>query len=1602
MEFLILGPIEARTAKGAIALGGIKPRAVLAVLLLHPNEPVSAERLALALWGEDAPGGAVKTVQVHVSRLRKALGDPAAVTTSAAGYSLRVRRGELDAERFEGLVEDAREAFGAQPETAAALLREALALWRGPALAELALEPFAGNEIRRLEEQRLAALGLRVDADLAAGRHAEVVGELRQLVVEYPTRERFVGQLMLALYRCGRQTEALDAYATARRELVDDVGVEPGPELRELHEAILRQDVALAAQPVGEEPPAALDTTTAKPLVGRADEVAWLVERWERARDGAGMVVALTGARGSGKSRLTAELARAVHGPGVSILHVTGLGPADAILVALRRLRDATRPTLLVVDDADSAGTGVQSEIERLAAALAGAPVLIVVVATERDAVAYVPAAATLELAALDAEAVREIASTYAPGRAAADVPAEWLLDASGGVARRVHDVASQWARREAARHVGAVVDRAVAGRAELRAIEEELAGGVFELQESGGPGGPGGPARPGDVDEPPVVCPYKGLASYDVGDAPYFFGREQLVAELVARLVGTPLLGIVGHSGSGKSSVLRAGLLPALASGVLPGSERWSRALMRPGEHPRQALRDALEGTPGDARLVLAIDQFEELFTACDDERERAEFVDELVELAHDAHGRFVVVLALRADSYGRCAAYPELAALLAASNVLVGAMQRDELQRVVERPAQRAGLRIEPELVDALVADVEREPGGLPLLSTALLELWQHRDGRRLRHAAYERMGGVHGAVARLAEEAFAQLDPSQQAIARSVLMRLVGVGEEDAVERRRIALEELEIERDEDVARVVALLTDRRLLTVSAGTVELAHEALLREWPRLRGWVDDDREGLRIRRGLNAAAHEWDALRRDEGALYRGARLSEAREWRDAQEPSLNELERSFLDASQASRQRERTTRRRRMALVLSALSIGLLAAVGAAIFANGQRANAVSRELAARSANVIGADPSLARALAVEALDRADTPQAQSALRQATLEDRATAAVQAHKTEAFSVDANRDGSIVVSGGDDGKVSLWHTHGLRPARTLTTHGDAANSAVFSPDGESVASASFDGSIALTPAAGGKTRTLRTFPKPEEERAFRLDMAPGVVVAGTTAGGVWMLPTGVGSTPYELGRHKNQAARVVVAISPDGKTVFSADDAKEGLLWDVASRSSTPVAVETLVYAASFSNDGKRFAAAGDDGRVRIWDVATGELVRNLDLGFKQLFSVRFSGDDSRVVTAASDYLVQIKDVASGQEISRMAGANAVRAVFTAGGEVVSADADGKLHEWRPLEVKVPRRPAASDAFTFASFTRGGEQVVSGDITGGVHLWDLERGDEALPGHDLSAVVAASADGALVVSAAVDGTAKMYDAEHRVPRPLEFPDFEKYAVAVSTTGRIAVAGGPDGNGAFPIVVQDADGGNSIRLTGHKELVDALDFSSDATHLASGSGDGTARVWDLRTRKSRSLEVDEDTVRWVSYSDDDKRLVTAGADGTVRVWPLGGGDPVVLFGHEGPVNTAELNHRGDRIVSTGADGTVRVWDAAGGDTIVVLVRHTASDGSGAEFSPNGRYVVSSGADGMRITRCEVCDGFDAVERVAATRASRPLTARERERLGLD
>jgi DNA-binding SARP family transcriptional activator len=471
MRLSVLGHLEASVDDRPVALGGAKQRAVVAMLGLEANRAVTADRLIEGLWGELPPPSAAKMVQNYVWRLRKVLAgdDGAEIITRGSAYELRIDRELVDACRLERLVSEAARASEAGTPNGAA--REALALFRGEPLADLADEPFASAEIRRLDELRLTARELAIEADLAAGRHYEVVGELDALLAENPLRERLHAQRMLALYRCGRQADALEAFRNARQTLVDEIGVEPSPELRRLHDAILRQDPSLDVAPAEAELPRELDAAAAPPLAGRDDELSVLRVCWQHAAAGAGALVTLVGAYGIGKTRLAAELASDAHREGAAVLYAAGTGPPEAALAAIARVREARRPALVVLDNVDRAPADVRAVLRGLGPALGRLPALVLATGQEAAALDRLEPQASLVLEPLDAESVRAIAAFYAPAGGGDLVPVETLLASSRGVARRVHEAASEWARHEATRRVDAAGCPAVVNRPHAPAL---------------------------------------------------------------------------------------------------------------------------------------------------------------------------------------------------------------------------------------------------------------------------------------------------------------------------------------------------------------------------------------------------------------------------------------------------------------------------------------------------------------------------------------------------------------------------------------------------------------------------------------------------------------------------------------------------------------------------------------------------------------------------------------------------------------------------------------------------------------------------------------------------------------------------------------------------------------------------------------------------------------------------------------------------------------------------------------------------------------------------------------------------------------------------
>ncbi|MFD1948119.1 BTAD domain-containing putative transcriptional regulator [Nocardioides aestuarii] len=979
MDFGVLGPFTVSTGRGPVDVPGVKERTLLAHLVSEVGQLVAVDDLIGSLWGDTPPRAPVKALQTYVLRVRNALepgrgSDPGVLLTDAGGYRLAVPPGSVDAHRFTALAHEGRRLVAAgDHDLAAQRLREAARLWRGPAYAGFESTGFAAAEARRLEEVRTAAAEDRWTAELALGNAAAAVPEVERLLEHHPFRERLWGLLMRAHYQLDRQGDALAAYGRARSALADELGVDPGPELRDLHARVLAHDPTLRPatrrlsprlEPVG------------PPLVGRSVELATLHDAWQDARSGQAVAVTLRGPAGGGRRRVAAELARSLADAGHDVRE--GGPPGAGVLTVVDDLPEVGPPGSLVVGRCAPGETGVGRVVD---------------------------------LAPLGPEEVGLLVSNLVDP----DDLAEASRDVWDGGARWPAEVlvaAPAWARRRAEQRVLAGADALGRAAADAATARAELAAGVVGLQAASGP-------TTGSRS-----CPWRGLAAYDVDDAATYAGRERLVAQLVAAVAGAGLVGVVGASGSGKSSLVRAGLLAALADGVLPGSEEWTVVDLRPGPHPMAELTRrtvAALGQPvpvgdllahlvhpgGASRTLVVVDQLEEAWTQCTDDGERRAFLDVVADLARD--DRTGVLLVLRADYVPALADHQRLATALGDGTVLVGAPTATEVRRAVTLPAARAGLRFEPGLDDAVVADCGEGMGVLPLLSVALTRMWEERTDGVLTWSSYLAMGGVEGAIADRAEAVWSGLDEPGRRAARVLLERLSGPGAGDAVVRRSVDLSEL-AGLGPEVVDVVGPLADARLLTLDDGpeqpTVEVAHESLFSHWPRLAGWLAEDSATRDVLRRTAAATGEWVAAERDGSLLWRGPRLDAALDVASLRPDELTDTEHAFLDASRealdveiaTARQREqqavRQNRRLRLlasgvagALVLALVAAGLALAAREDAVTAGRREQAAAvaadaKRLAAQAVNEEQLDLGLLEA--VEAVHTENAPETWGAL------------------------------------------------------------------------------------------------------------------------------------------------------------------------------------------------------------------------------------------------------------------------------------------------------------------------------------------------------------------------------------------------------------------------------------------------------------------------------------------------------------------------------------------------------------------------------------------------------------------------------------------
>ena len=991
-DFGVLGPLQVLVDDRPVTVGGPRQRRLLAALLMQPGRVVSLDRLVDAVFDGRPSDRAEATLRSYATRLRQSLAPLGrdVVVRDGTGYRLDVSREDVDALRFEQAVAQARRmAEYADMSGACGVLRGALQMWRGDAYEEFLDELWARPEAERLEEERRAAQELLLDLEMQDGGSAAVVGRLTHLLAAEPYREGLVARLMLAHYRNGRPVDALRVYADYRGRAAEELGIDPGPELVDLERRVLARDPELGSPParsirgyrLGERlGTGRFGTVYAATLPGVARDYAVRVY-------GAGFA---DDPRVVRAFESDARAVATIDHPALLPLYDAWREPGAAVLV-MRRMTGGTLQDLL-------------------------------------DAHALRPAAARQSLVRVAGAALALSRRGLTHGRIR---PSSVLLDGSGTayLAEPALGLPTPAGTSDAA-------DLVELARACLLPAGRDAAEPWLRDM-----------AEPPTLDVPTAVGrllaglqaaaprpenPYVGLRSFDVGDADLFFGRDDLIRAILGRLDSTApprLVLLVGGSGSGKSSVVRAGVLPALAR----GQAAWTSTVMVPGTDPLRNLEQALarvrtrgvdlSGSPAeraraltDATLdesstLLVIDQLEELFTLTP-RTERDRFLDLVVGAVIAPGGHLHVVATIRADYFDRPLDHPRFAAVAGRCSLPVPALTPAELERTITGPA--AGrVTLDDGLVADLVAATVDEPAALPALQFALHELAE-RGGSALHRADLAELGGVEGAIAQRAEQLYRSLEPHERELVRRIITRLVVVESNGEASRTRVARAELArlSDRPGDIEALVEswvaarlLVGDRRADTREP-TVELAHETILDRWPRLRGWIDEDRERLLALARLEDAAQTWDELDRDPTALLRGSRLEQAEDLlRDSTRSSGLTLD--FVAAGAArraeeqqaaadeARRRERTSRRLRRQRWLLAAALALALAVGSLaldqrnpatrVAAEAQaRAEAATAGLAAASAQAAQSDGALSLLLAAEAHRLSPSPATYQAL------------------------------------------------------------------------------------------------------------------------------------------------------------------------------------------------------------------------------------------------------------------------------------------------------------------------------------------------------------------------------------------------------------------------------------------------------------------------------------------------------------------------------------------------------------------------------------------------------------------------------------------
>lgn len=1681
MRYEVLGPVAAYADEGRVALGGPKQRLVLSLLLADAGRSVGLDRMIDQIWGDHPPDRARHTLQAYISELRALL--PDAIEWTGHGYRLSVSSTRIDAARFERLVEEGRNARPEEPARATTLLREALELWRGEPYADLQDMPALEAEAQRLTELRLAALEERIEADLTLGHHRAVVDELDALTREHPFRERFRAQQMVSLYRCGRQAEALRAFHKARRILSEELGVDPSPELQRLELMILQQDPALDPPPpdarlrtprgtirgfevrdVIGEGSASVVYRAFQPSMGR--EVAVKALRAEIANDPEFVR----------RFEADAQFVARLEHPHIVALYDFWRDPEGAYLVMpLLRGGDVARAN----NGHRWSIPGTLRLIEQLGSALAYAHRQDVVhgrvtptnVLLDEDANAYLADFRVATLGRRWRAGPSPYLAPEARGDRAASVEADiYALGVLtyrllGGLPPDSRYPSISQMRGNVPADVDEVLARATARRpADRYSRVDDL---TRDLRRAIGVDVVSAAAEP--AAEPATVRnPYKGLRAFQETDSGDFFGRDDVTGHVVEALRQHRLVAVVGPSGCGKSSLVRAGVIPSLRAGGLPGSATWLITDMFPGAYPFEELggaltRVAVRRTDGlseeltadargllrvskhvlprdDSELLLVIDQFEELFSIVTDGDLQRLFLDNLAVVASDPRGRVRVLITLRADYFDRPLGFHRFGALMEAGLVPVAVPSEAGIALAVSRPAQRVGAELEPGLIPEVIRDVENQPGGLPLLQYALTELFERRQGRLLTLRGYVETGGVMGALGRRAEDLFAALSDVERGAAEQLFLRLVTVDERSEFARRRVLRSELAALDPDSAAldRVLQQFGAHRLLTFDrdpvtrSATVELAHEALLREWARLRGWIEVRREDLLLHRRLTESMREWEDSGRDTAFLLPRGRLDYLASWASRASLTLTTQEWEFLAASRRHEEDARwRRRRRRWALVAVLTSLSVIALAGAAT-AFWQAQVAQVRALTAAANSQLASDPELALVLAIEATDRArltggsELQDATGVLHEALLTTPVVRAFPGSGVVAWSTETNLlatlgddavDPTIHIRDGDSAEevAAIRPDHGpisglawSRDGSLLAITHQAGPAVVWDVElGEAIAEIPAHRAGHLFPSFGAADTLLALSHVSAGDACCRSDLI-SIWSVGEQAE---LLRLDLETPTY--GTHLSPVEPLLLVSQPEAHRA-SVWDARSGrLVRDFGDQGRQADFVR-------FSPDGRRAAVMGSEG-MNVWDVATGTRVAQLPAPLGAL-DLEWSPDGRLIATSGTDALVRLVDVASQAEVRSLAGARGTisNVEFGPNGRELAA-------LWDEIRIWDLQSPVGMEVATYrsgrpssdAAWTPNGDQVVlvgSDDDGEAVDIFDATtrelvasvrqpNGGVGPDGGPLPppAKLAVSPDGRLI--AATLGGARTVVIDAATLRTIQVLQPGGTPGSFSPDSRYLVVG--DFRAAY---IYETAGWSQVATLRSRDQTSwftwyyDVEFHPDGNVIFVADSNGERRrlsVWDVSAQPELIAELPlGGGAAMVSLSADGRRVAAGDLrSGLVRVWDvapiLAGRDPGSALRLDIDAGDflvgAVLSPDGAFLATALGGGELAVWDVDDA-ALLYAVSWGEQLANEPEFSADGaRLLVST----LRGVAYEVALDLDDLLRIARSRLTRALTDQE-------